>query len=334
MGKKSKAAPSANGMAGSGLAAAPRNGTSNGTANGSKANGSNRRPREAKNEAGPETITLPNGDKIPVAPPPGIDAGMYQQALAYLKANPEVAMQTQEQVRRMGNPMMAQAASANLQDPEYRKKMEVLREDPDLKPIFDDIAASGTAGMERHWNDVELMSKISRKMGEMGLAPQPAPQPPGKTLPVRPTNLHDAAKAGDAEATASLLEEGCDPNGRDSRGITPLGVAVGFNRLSVVKALLAAGADVELTDGKGNTALHYAAGYGRQEAAEMLLGAGAKTDPVNSDGQTPVQIAELKHETAMVKFLSKAASGSAPSQGKAAGAQAPQKEVPDADKYL
>jgi hypothetical protein len=33
-----------------------------------------------------------------VAPPPGIDAGMYQQALAYLKANPEVAMQTQEQV--------------------------------------------------------------------------------------------------------------------------------------------------------------------------------------------------------------------------------------------
>ena len=64
MGKKSKAAPSANGMAGSGLAAAPRNGTSNGTANGSKANGSNRRPREAKNEAGPETITLPNGDKV------------------------------------------------------------------------------------------------------------------------------------------------------------------------------------------------------------------------------------------------------------------------------
>lgn len=65
MGKKSKAAPSANGMAGSGLASAPRNGTSNGTANGSRASGSNRRrPKEAKNEAGPETITLPNGDKV------------------------------------------------------------------------------------------------------------------------------------------------------------------------------------------------------------------------------------------------------------------------------
>jgi hypothetical protein len=48
-----------------------------------------------------------------------------------------------------------------------------------------------------------------------------------------------------------------------------------------------------------------------------------------------LQIAELKHEMHMVNFLSKAANGSAPSQGKAAGAQAaPQKEVPDSDKYL
>jgi len=77
---------------------------------------------------------------------------------------------------------------------------------------------------------------------------------------VRPTNLHDAAKAGDAAAIAQLLEEGCAVNGRDARGITPLGVAVGFNRLPVVKALLGAGADVGLTDAKGNTPLHYAAG--------------------------------------------------------------------------
>lgn len=47
---------------------------------------------------------------------------------------------------------------------------------------------------------------------------------------------------------------------QDSRGITPLGVAVGFNRLAIVKALLAAKADVALTDGRGNTPLHYAAG--------------------------------------------------------------------------
>ena len=49
-------------------------------------------------------------------------------------------------------------------------------------------------------------------------------------------------------------------NAKDGRGITALGVAVGFNRIPCVKALLAAGADVHLTDAKGSTVLHYAAG--------------------------------------------------------------------------
>ena len=76
-----------------------------------------------------------------------------------------------------------------------------------------------------------------------------------------PCTLHDAAKVGDAGALARLLEEpGCDVNAKDGRGITALGVAVGFNRIPCVKALLAAGADVNLTDAKGSTVLHYAAG--------------------------------------------------------------------------
>lgn len=49
-------------------------------------------------------------------------------------------------------------------------------------------------------------------------------------------------------------------NGKDARGITPLGMAVGFNKLPIIKLFLEADADVELTDPKGNTALHYAAG--------------------------------------------------------------------------
>ena len=47
---------------------------------------------------------------------------------------------------------------------------------------------------------------------------------------------------------------------QDDRGITPLGVAVGFNRVKAVTALLEAHADVERTDRQGNTPLHYAAG--------------------------------------------------------------------------
>ncbi len=66
--------------------------------------------------------------------------------------------------------------------------MEELREDPELKPMFDDIAATGSAGMDRYWNDADLMSRISHKMQQMGIQPpQPPPQPsaPSKSIPVR-----------------------------------------------------------------------------------------------------------------------------------------------------
>ena len=72
--------------------------------------------------------------------------------------------------------------------------------------------------------------------------------------------MHDAAKVGDEASLQRLIEEGADVNEKDGRGISPLGVAVGFNRISCVKALLAAGADVHQADARGSTVLHYAAG--------------------------------------------------------------------------
>mmetsp|Transcript_7688 Transcript_7688/g.22803 ORF Transcript_7688/g.22803 Transcript_7688/m.22803 type:complete len:312 (+) Transcript_7688:172-1107(+) len=282
--------------------------------------------------AGPETITLPSGEQVPVAPPPGIDPAMYEQALEYLRQHPEAALQAQEQMRRMGSPAMAQAASRQMQDPQYRKKMEELRQDPELKPMFDDIAATGSAGMDRYWNDADLMSRISHKMQQMGISPPQPPQPPQPSAPSKSLpNLHDAAKAGDEATVARLLDDGADVDGRDARGITPLGVAVGFNKLSVVKALLAGGADVALTDARGNTPLHYAAGYGRKDAAEVLLEAGAEATATNSDGQTPAQVAETNHEVFMVEYLDSWLKGSkdgkiSPSEGK--------KPANDDDKYL
>lgn len=295
MGKKtSRSNGSGNPTVGSG----PRN---NGAANG------NRRTEV-------DSITLPSGQRVPVAPPPGIDPAMYEQALEYLRTNPEAALQAQEQMKRMGSPAMAQAATQQLQNPEYRKKMEQLREDPEFKSMFDDIASSGSSGMDRYWNDADLMTRISKKMAAMGISPTPRPvsQParqssaPSKSLP----NLHDAAKAGDQELTKRLLEEGAEVDGRDARGITPLGVAVGFNNIPVVQALLENGADVTLTDARGNTALHYAAGYGRKEAAEVLLSAGAVATVSNTDGQTPSQVAECNHEVVMVEYLARRLRGS------------------------
>lgn len=47
---------------------------------------------------------------------------------------------------------------------------------------------------------------------------------------------------------------------QNDRGITALGVAVGFNQAEVVAALLVKGANIEFQDPAGNTVLHYAAG--------------------------------------------------------------------------
>lgn len=79
-------------------------------------------------------------------------------------------------------------------------------------------------------------------------------------LQPEPTNLHEAAKQGNVEKCQELLKGGADANAKDARGITPLGVAVGFNRVDVITELLQAGADVALTDSRGNIPLHYAAG--------------------------------------------------------------------------
>jgi hypothetical protein len=77
--------------------------------------------------------------------------------------------------------------------------MEQLREDPEFKSMFDDIASSGSSGMDRYWNDADLMTRISKKMAAMGISPTPRPvsQParqssaPSKSLPVTAPHLRE-----------------------------------------------------------------------------------------------------------------------------------------------
>jgi len=66
------------------------------------------------------------------------------------------------------------------------------------------------------------------------------------------------------------VSQGADVNESDARGITALGLAVGYNKVALVKVLLEGGADVSKTDAKGSTVLHYAAGNGSYQ--KSLLG--------------------------------------------------------------
>lgn len=44
-----------------------------------------------------------------------------------------------------------QAQEAAQRDPAYQAQLAQLRDDPDLKHVFEDIQASGGAAMERYW---------------------------------------------------------------------------------------------------------------------------------------------------------------------------------------
>lgn len=44
-------------------------------------------------------------------------------------------------------------------------KLEELQEDPELKPIFEDIQKNGMGALQKYWNDEVLMAKITKAMG-------------------------------------------------------------------------------------------------------------------------------------------------------------------------
>jgi len=264
------------------------------------------RSRLVKSGGKAQSIILSDGTELPVGRPAGISDAQYEQVLEQLKQNPEMAREQMDRAHALlrGSPMMAQAMLTQqrvMSDPAYAESLSKLKEDPELKSVFEEIQSSGPEALSKYWDDTEMLSRIASKMAQLR---PPSSAPAAAAGPKAIESVHDAAKAGDLEALGRFLgEDNSAADRRDERGITPLGVAVGFNRVAAVRALIAAGADPNLADGKGNAPLHYACGYGREEAAGLLLDAGADPARRNDDGQTPLDVARLNKETALEKLM-------------------------------
>jgi len=88
---------------------------------------------------------------------------------------------------------------------------------------------------------------------------------------------------------------------QNERGISPLGIAVGFNRQAAVKVLLERGAEIDRRDPAGNTALHYAAGEFMCACASLRVYVRVRLDRARSvhavvhgwDGSVLIQTALL-----------------------------------------
>merc|ERR1719375_1823668 len=190
------------------------------------------------------------------------------------------------------NFLESQMLAANVSQENQQEKMKQLEQDPELKAMFDDIKEKGPDVLMKYLQDEPLMRKVSQKLG--GIRPEMTKQ----LMMIRDTSvsLHDAAKRGDLAKLQEFLKDGKDINGKDFKGVTALGYAVGHDQLSTVKVLIDAKANLDEVDSVGNSAVHFAAGYGRVKVLEHLLARGASASKVNQMGMTPMAAAQQNNQ--------------------------------------
>ena len=119
--------------------------------------------------------------------------------------------------------------------------------------------------------------------------------------------LIDAARHGEADRVAMLLERGADVRAHNAKGETVLHAI--FSRrnwrldLGLIMLLVQEGADLNAIDDRGWTPLHAAAERGRREAVEFLLDKGADMKATDRAGQTPLHLAAKMANDKVVKLL-------------------------------
>merc|ERR1719382_672981 len=218
----------------------------------------------------PETVKVTVGtDVVEVARMPNLDDATWAEVQEFLKGNPDQAKSLQKVAKdpeAMRSLLQTQAMAEHCggkltaQDGAVQARMKALEADQELAPILEDIKKNGLEAAMKHMNDEELMLKFSQKMGGIPTELQATM----KKIEETSLTLHEAAKNGDLKAVQDFVAKKKPLDPQDHRGITPLGYAIGANRIAVVKLLLDNRANPFAVDASGNSGLHYASGYGHK----------------------------------------------------------------------
>jgi ankyrin repeat protein len=117
--------------------------------------------------------------------------------------------------------------------------------------------------------------------------------------------LNNAVSRGWDDMVTLLLESGADPNQRDARDNTPLGLAVSAGHQEIAAMLIKEGADLTAST-FGLTPLMFAASSGDLEMMRFLVKAGAKVNTAGKGqygGRTPLLAAITAGQADAVKLL-------------------------------
>lgn len=100
--------------------------------------------------------------------------------------------------------------------------------------------------------------------------------------------LEKAVLLGDLSLTKSLIENGCEIDGKDKYGRTILYDAIVKGFKDIVEELCLAEIDVNHQDNKGKTPLHFAAIYCQIDIAKILIRYGADVNLRDENGNPPL----------------------------------------------
>jgi len=255
-----------------------------------------------------ETLKISDGTTMEIARLPDIDDATWAEVKAYVEGNPDTAKSLQKFAKNpdamrgwLQTNAIAEHYNTKLAngDAPVQDRVKALESDPELADMFADIKQNGMEAAMKYYQDEALMLKISQKMGGLPAELQPVL----KKIDETPLTLHEAAKNGDLKAVQDFLDKKKPLDAQDHKGITPLGYAIGANRIAVVKLLLDSRANPYAVDSTGNSGLHYAAGYGRKELVEYLLKVGTNVNQPNAQGQTPLAVATQNKQEAVIQVL-------------------------------
>jgi len=99
--------------------------------------------------------------------------------------DPNVAKQYKEAMDNPDIQRMVNEQMKIMQNPEFIKRVEDLKNDPEMAPIFKELESGGMDAMMKYYNDPSFLEKLTSKMGDLsdimggsmpGMAPGTPPQ--------------------------------------------------------------------------------------------------------------------------------------------------------------
>lgn len=118
-----------------------------------------------------------------------------------------------------------------------------------------------------------------------------------------PERLHKAVREGDVKRVRDLIAKGCDVNGRDRYGGSPLFYTANKGSVDCARLLLNNGADVNFRAPQGGMPLHSALLKQHTELALFLMDNGADIHAATVPGVTPLHMAALGGESKVLERL-------------------------------